>query len=205
MNRILLRSRSGVAALVIVVALWGLSAAIGRWTIIVDLNRTGLDNRMPAAELCAIVGATLLAMLTRPRFWSWDRVGTWRARVVAGVVAAAGIGLPAVCVPVVVPGLPDGTPWLWVLANALVLGALVQLVSPLLSPLAAGVFVLVMWFVCGVVNNVTPGIWLPIAGYREADGRWIAAGVLGVAAIVVHVRTCGITSWAYRRYDKEEG
>jgi hypothetical protein len=45
--------------------------------------------------------------------------------------------------------------------------------------------------------------WLPVAYYRDRDGRWIPAALLVVAAVTVHTTTCGTTAWAHRRFHKE--
>jgi hypothetical protein len=80
-------------------------------------------------------------------------------------IAAAGIGLSALCVPAVVPWLPAGTSWSWVLANAVTLSASVYLLAPLLTPLAGGGIVLLCWLGFGVVTNVAPGVWSPLSSY----------------------------------------
>lgn len=200
MTRILL-SRSGHWALLTAVAMWGLAIVIGRRAIEIDLSATFPPTKLVVVELCAVVTATLLAILTRPRFWEWDRVARGaRPRVLTGTVAALVIGLSALCVPVVVPWLPANAAWTWVLANALMLSATVLLLAPLLNPLLAGAVTVMLWFGSAIVTNLAPGLWLPLADYRDQNGQWAIAATLIVAAVAVHAGTCGTTAWAHRQF-----
>ncbi|WP_116044435.1 hypothetical protein [Amycolatopsis palatopharyngis] len=201
MIRTLVLSRGIHRALVVAILAAGVSAVIGRNVIDVDLSPVH-PNRLPVAELCAIVAATLMAILTRPRFWEWDRTSRGRrAHVLAGVVAALEIMLPALCVLVVVPGLPERTPWVWVLANALTMAALVQALAPLTGPLWAGLLGLLSWLGFGLIHNLEPGLRhvVPTAAYPEADAHWGATVAIIAIALLVHVRTCGATALSRRR------
>lgn len=201
---VLLRSRSAHWALLTTVAMCALAAVTGRYAMEIDLSARFPPTKIVLVELCVIVTATLLALLTRPRFWAWDRIanGT-RPHVVAGTVAAATILLSTLCVPAVVPWLPASASWTWVLANALVLSATVQLVTALLNPLLAGALTLVLWFCGAIATNLAPHIWLPLAYYRDQNGRWLAAAVLVAVTITVHIGTCGTTAWAHRQFARE--
>ena len=130
----------------------------------------------------------------------WSTLRCAPTRAVAAATAAAGILLPALCVPSVVPWLPYNATWSWVLANALVLSATVQLLSPLLSPLFAGAGTAVLWFGSGLVTNLAPDVWLPLANYRDPHGDWTATAAVAAAALLLHYRTCGITTWAHRQF-----
>ena len=199
--RIALHSRSAHWAAVTTIAACALAAVTGRRAIEIDLSTEFPPTKLVMVELCVILAATLLAIITRPRFWEWDRTATTlRSRAVAATAATAGILLPALCVPAVVPWLPDNATWTWVLANALVLSATIQLLSPLLTPLFAGTVTTVLWFGGGLVTNLAPDVWLPLATYRDPDGEWIAAAAIAAAAILFHARTCGITTWAHRQF-----
>lgn len=198
------RSRSGHWALLATFAMCTLAAVTGRRAIEIDLSARFPPTKLVLVELCVIVTATLLAILTRPRFWEWDRIANGhRPHTVAGTVAAAITALSALCVPAVVPWLPATASWTWVLANALVLSTTVQLAAALLNPLLAGALTLVFWFASAVVTNLAPHVWLPLANYRDPDGRWTAATLLVAATITLHSRTCGATAWAHRQFNKE--
>ncbi|MGH3878999.1 MAG: hypothetical protein ACRDSK_18370 [Actinophytocola sp.] len=204
MTRVLLASRSAQWVLLAAVAMWALAVAIGRRALEIDLSATFPPTKPAVVELCGVVTATLLAILTRPRFWEWDRIARGaRPRAVAAAVAASVIGLSALCVPAVVPWLPAGASWTWVLANVLALGATVLLLTPLCNPLLAGAVTVVAWFAAAVTANLAPGVWLPLADYGVQSGRWAVAGALVVTAVLVHAGTCGKTSWAHRQFDAE--
>lgn len=204
MTRVLLLSRSGHWVLLAAVAMWVLAAVIGRRAIEIDLSAAFPSTKLVVVELCVVVTATVIAILTRPRFWEWDRIARGaRPRAVAGSVAAAVIVLSALCVPAVVPWLPAGASWAWVLANALVLSATVLLLSALLDPLLAGAATVALWFGAAVATNLAPGVWLPLASYHDQNGRWAIAVVLVVVAVAVHAGTCGTTTWAHRQFDRE--
>jgi len=198
LTRVLLLSRSVHWGLSTAVAMWCLAVLIGRRAIEIDLSFP--PTKVVVVELCVVVTATILAIVTRSRFWAWDRVAHGaRSRAVAGVVAGLVIVLSVLCVPVVVPWLPTDAAWTWVMANALVLSATVLLLVPLLTPLLAGAVVTVLWFASAIVTNVAPGVWLPLTNYRDQDGHWVVATVLVVAAVVAHARTCGMTAWTHRQ------
>lgn len=203
--RVALVSRAAHHAAIVTVALWVIAAATGRRSLEIALSARWPPTKLPVVELCAILGATLLALVTRPRFWEWDRTsGGRRSRMVAAVAATAGIVLPALCVPAVVPWLPAGTSWTWVLANAVPVSAAVQLLAPLLTPLAGGGIVLVCWLGLGVVTNLAPGAWSPLNSYQQPENNWVLTVVLMLAAVTVHARTCGRTTWAHRQTGKEQ-
>lgn len=199
--RIVLRSRSAHWAALTTIAMCALAAVTGRRAIEIDLSHQFPPTKLVMVEACVVLAATLLAIITRPRFWEWDRTATTsRPRAVAATTATAGILLPALCVPAVVPWLPGNATWSWVLANALVLSATIQLLSPLLSPLFAGAVTTVLWFGSGLVTNLAPDAWLPLATYRDPDGEWTTAAALAAAALLLHYRTCGVTTWAHRQF-----
>jgi hypothetical protein len=203
MIRVVLLSRTGQWALIAAAGMWLAAIAIGRAALEVDLSPTFPPTKVVVVEMCVVVAATLLGIVTRPRFWEWDRVARGhRAKVLAGVVAATVIGCAVLCVPALVPWLPDGTPWGWVFANALVLAAFVVLLTPFLSALVAGGVTLALWFAAAVVANLAPAVWLPLAYYRGHDPSWAVAAALVVAAVAVHVRTCGMTAWAHRQFER---
>lgn len=202
MMRVALLSRSGQWALVAALGMWVVAVGIGRATFEMDLSPTFPPTKMVMAELCAIVAATLLGIVTRPRFWEWDRVARGnRARVLAGAFAACVIGSAAVCVLVMVPRLPAGATWGWVLANAFVLSAFVVLLAPFVSALFAGGITLVLWFCSAVTANLAPAVWLPLAYYRGQGPSWGVAFGLVVVAVAVHVWTCGMSGWAHRQFE----
>lgn len=204
MTRVLLQSRNAQWVLLAAVVMWLLAVLIGRRAIEIDLSATFPPTKVVVVELCVIVTTTLAAILTRPRFWEWDRLAHGpRPRAVAGTVAAAGIALSVLCVPAVVPWLPAGASWTWVLANALVLSAAVLLLAPFSTPLLAGTAVVVLWFGGAVTTNVAPDIWLPLANHRDQDGHWAVAAALVAATVAVHAGTCGMTARTHRRLGGE--
>lgn len=203
MIRIILASRSAHWALAALLCAAGLSALIGTHVLRIELA-PARPEKLPLAELCAILAATTLAIITRPRLWEWDRVAhTHRARAVAAVVAATGIALPAACVLAVVPQLPDGTPWDWVLADILALSATLWLATPFLGPLWSGLTTLLLWLLCGALHNVQPDLtpYLPTSGYTEAEAHWPMTIVLIITALAVHVRTLGTVAGHRARED----
>jgi len=203
MTRVVVLSRSGQWGLVAAVGMWAIAVGIGPATLAMDLSPTFPPTKMVMVELCAIVAATLLAIVTRPQFWEWDRVARGaRARVLAGVVAACVIGSAAVCALVMVPRLPANTTWGWVFANAFVVSAFVVLLAPFVSALFAGGLTLVLWFGCAVTANLAPALWLPIAYYRGHEPSWGVAFGLVVVAVGVHFWTCGMTAWAHRQFER---
>jgi len=192
---IVFRSRSGHWVLLTTLTMCVLATATGPRAV--ELDSAFPPTKLVLVDLCVIVTATLLAILTRPRFWEWDRIAPGaRPHVVAGVVAAVTIGLSVLCVPAVVPWLPAGASWTWVLANALVLSATVHLAAALSAPLLAGALTLALWFAAGVTANLAPHVWLPLAYYRDPDGRWGVAALLVVLAVAVHAVTCGVARWS---------
>jgi hypothetical protein len=203
MMRVVLLSRSGQWGLVAAVGMWVVAVGIGRATLEMDLSPTFPPTKMVMVELCAIVAATLIAIVTQPRFWEWDRVARGaRARVLAGVVAAGVIALAALCVLVVVPWLPANATWGWVFANAFVLSAFVVLLTPFVSALFAGGITLVLWFAAAVTANLAPAVWMPLAYYRGQEPSWEVAVGLVVVAVAVHVWTCGMSAWAHRQFER---
>jgi hypothetical protein len=204
-TRVVLLSRSVHRAVAVAVVLWVVAAATGRRSLEIDLSARWPPAKLPVVELCVVLGATLLALVMRPRFWEWDRTsGARRPRVVAAASAVMGIVLPVLCVPAVVPWLPVNTPWMWVLANAVILSSVVHLLAPLSTALVGGGVVLLSWLGLGVVMNVAPGVWVPLSSYQDPEGHWALAAVLSVAAVTIHMRTCGRTAWAQRRHSKEQ-
>lgn len=203
--RVVLHSRAAHWVVLTMLVMGAVAAATGRRSLEIDLSAQFPPTKMPVVELCTVLSATLLAILIRPRFWEWDRLaaGGRRSRAVAAAAALAGIVLPALCVPAVVPWLPPATPWGWVLANALLLSTTVQLLTPLLTPLAAGALAVLSWLGYGLTMNLAPDVWLPIATYRDPTSNWVIVAVLIVAAIVLHTRTCGRIAWAHRQFGKE--
>ncbi|WP_007025369.1 hypothetical protein [Saccharomonospora iraqiensis] len=188
-----LRVRAVPRGLVAVVLAAGLSAFAGTHVLWIDLSPAN-PTRLPVAELCGILAATALAVLTRPRVWEWDRVArSRRARVVAGAVAVAGVTLPTACVFAVAVRLPAGTAWGWVVADTVVVAALVFVAAPFVRPVWAGLVAVVVWYGCGVLGNIVPGVapYLPTSAYPAAEAHWWWAGALAVVAIGVQVRTLG--------------
>ncbi|GAB3449000.1 hypothetical protein [Actinophytocola sediminis] len=207
--RLVLHSRAAHWVAVTTLVMCAVAAVTGPRSLEIDLSARFPPTKLPVVELCTILSATLLAILMRPRLWEWDRIAAGghrptRPRAVAAVAAGAGIMLPVLCVPAVVPWLPAETSWGWVLANALIMSATVQLLTPLLSPLAAGGLAVLAWLSCGLVLNLAPQVWLPVSTHRDPDGNWTLVTVLTIAAIVLHARTCGRTAGAHRVFGKEQ-
>lgn len=203
MTRVLLLSRAGQWGLVAAVGMWVVAVAIGRAALEIDLSPIFPPTKLVVVEVCVIVAATLLAILTRSRFWEWDRVARGgRARFLAGVISAVAIGLSVMCVLAIVPWLPAGATWGWVLANAFVLAATVLLVAALSSPLLAGGITLMLWFGSAITANLASKVWLPLAYYRGQEPSWEVAAGLVVLAVGIHAWTCGMTGWAHRQFER---
>jgi hypothetical protein len=196
MTRIILLSRNVHWAVLTAVLAAALSTLIGRSVIKIDMSPMH-PNRLPLAELCAILSATITAILMRPRFWEWDRssVTNRRARAIATASAAAGIALPLACVFAVVPGLPSGIAWTWVLTNSLTLAAAIQLLACFIGPLPAGLSTVVLWLLFGLLHNIKPELApiIPTSGYTEATPHWTIAVAATVLALLAHTWTLGNT------------
>ncbi|MBA0127594.1 hypothetical protein H0B56_18780 [Haloechinothrix sp. YIM 98757] len=163
-------------------------------------------HRLPLVEIIVIVTATLAASLLRSRFWTWERLGGVRCRVVAGVSAIVGLCVSMLPATTATTRIPGDVPTNWVLANALTLAATVSIIAVVMSPLLGGGLVLLAYFVHGIVYNMEPLVrdYLPLVGYPGPDGHWVLAVALATVAVACHVATWGSTRWAHRR-DHNEG
>lgn len=200
MIRIIMVSRAVHWAMLVAFSIAALSMVIGTRTITMEL--AGPPTKLLVSDLCAIVAATVAAILMRPRLWEWERVAaTARARVVAGSTAALGIALPVLCALAIGPEVHGRAPWVFTVTNALVLAAVVQLIAPLIGPFWAGTCVLAGWYVSGFVQHVSPAMSqiLPISAAPAAEPSPGWTVVLVVAAVTVHARTLG--TLARRRAD----
>ncbi|MGL5826768.1 MAG: hypothetical protein ACRCYU_18455, partial [Nocardioides sp.] len=103
----------------------------------------------------------------------------------------------------------------WPLSNALLLSALVFLLSPLLSPQISGPLVVLGYFGIGIVRQVSLDLTcLPIASLTdpaqvesvliEPRPHWLAAVVVLVLAVAVQAKTRGQTAWAARVFDRDD-
>jgi len=93
-------------------------------------------------------------------------------------------------------------PGVGVIANAFVLAAFVVLLTPSISALFAGGITLVLWFGAAITANRAPAVWLPLAYYRGQEPSWGLTIGLIVVAVGVHVRTCGMSGWAHRQFER---
>ncbi|MCR3721149.1 MULTISPECIES: hypothetical protein [Prauserella salsuginis group] len=196
MIRIILATRAAHRALMATAALAAITYLAGTWTLRIDLS-PARPNELVISDLCGIACATVVAIITGPRLWEWERAaGGHRARLVATTTALAGVALPVLCAAAVIPHVAGRTDWLFAVTNVLALAALIQLVAPFVGPLWAGALAVVTWYGSGLVQNLVPEAitFLPITGYPTAEPRTTAAGLLTVVTLVVHARTLGSTA-----------
>ena len=94
-----------------------------------------------------------------------------------------------------IPGLPAGTAWAWVLANAVTLAAAVQLLACFIDPLPAGLSTVALWLFFSLLHNVKPDLAsvIPTSGYNEATPHWVTATTVTVLALLAHGWTLGST------------
>lgn len=203
--RSLLLSRRAGAYAVMIAALALLSLALGRTGVLINLEIRRPDVRLPFSEICALLAGGSGAVLLRPRFWEWDRVGTSRAAAVAGGCAVVGILVPVLVVAVGAARLPDDFAVAWRLSNAVVLGAVTFLAAPFVGSAVAAALVVLLYFVHGLVNNLWLDLgFVPITRFPETGTHWLAALVLTAAAAAVHYRTRGATAWAQRTFSRDD-
>lgn len=197
----------GVTGLVVTaLCLAGVGHLLGPMTFPIRFVAGNPTYRMPLVELIAVVGAVVIARLTRPRMWHWERLGHLRPQTMAALTALLGIAAAQIPVLVVFVGFTE-IHWYWLLVNSLVLASLVFVLSPLLGALVGGNVVLALYFINGVLFNVVPGMseYLPIVGFTNRvviisdfptaapDTHWWLAVMMVLAAIWVQWTTVGAT------------
>lgn len=177
-----------------------LSWAVGDSAITIDLSIRHPPQKLPAVELFALVTAILAAALLRPRFWEWERLGGSRTKLVATGVATLGMLTPLAPVLTGVLRVPDGTPWVWLLSNALILGAAMFALSALFSPALGGGALIAGYFSHAVIANLVgrDSDYLVLTGYPGPSGNWFLAITAALAAAAIYGGTHGSTSWAQR-------
>jgi hypothetical protein len=203
--RALLVSRRARAYAAVIAALALLSLVLGRTGVLINLEIRRPDVRLPFSEICAVLAGACGAVLLRPRFWEWDRVGTSRAAVVASACAVVGILTPVLVVAVGATRLPDDFAVAWRLSNAVVLCAVTFLAAPFLGSAVASALVVLLYFVHGLVNNLWLDLgFVPITRFPETGTHWLAALALTAGAAAVHYRTRGASAWAQRTFSRDE-
>jgi hypothetical protein len=205
MVRIILTSRSIHLFLGLLTGLAALSFALGGNALVIELTSIHPKNRLPYPELCAVLGGVLGAMVLRPRFWEWDRLGARRVAVLSGLCAAVGMSAPLLLVVIGASRLDAGVPWSWAAANALVFCALAFGLAPFIGVGPAGGATIVLYFAVGVLNHLVPAAHnvLPVVAYPGPSGRWWVAGTLALAAVGAHIYTRGATGWAHRVFSRD--
>ena len=169
------------------------------------------EQRVPIAELLCVCAATAGAWANRPRLWEWERLGGTRTRIREAVVAALGVLLSATVAPALLSTTAEAEyPWLLV-TNVLLAVSAVYLLSPFLSAVPSGLFVLVGILLGAAACNMVPGLYrvVPYAyvgsdGWRAPDllsGATVPALAIGlaVAAVGAHALTHGSTPGVRRR------
>ena len=169
------------------------------------------EQRIPIAELLCVCAATAGAWANRPRLWEWERLGGTRTRIRAAVVATLGVLLSATVAPALSSTTAEAeNPWLLV-TNVLLAVSAVYLLSPFLSAVPSGMFVLGGILLGAVACNMVPGLYrvIPYAyvgsdGWRAPDllpGATVPALAIGlaVAAVGAHAVTHGSTPGVRRR------
>jgi hypothetical protein len=206
MLRIVLATRLAYQYAIAVLGLAALSVFLGGRAIVIRLSSDHPDNRLPYAEICAIVTGVLGVVLLRPRMWEWDRVATRRTALVSACCALAGVLAPALVAATVALRLPEGVAWGWIVANAIVWSAFTFSIAPAVGPALAGGTTLVLYFVVGTLHNLAPAVVapLPVTPFPGPDGHWLAGAVLAVVAAAIQARTRGATAWAQRMYARDE-
>lgn len=203
MTRVVLLSRSAHWVALATILLAGASAVVGSRTLRIDYIAL-YPTELLYSDLCALVCATVVAILARPRMWEWERVAVRsRGRIVAGGVAVGGLCCAMLCAVVVWPAVAGQVNWTFAVTNAAALAGLVFVASPATGPLWAGVLALVTWYGSGFLQHIAPETltYLPISTYPPADPRAGFTVVLVIAAVVVQVGTLGTI--ARRRNDDD--
>lgn len=162
------------------------------------------EQRIPVEELLLVCAAMCGALLLRPRFWEWERLGGGRTRVRAALVALVGMLLPVAAAVAVLSTIGPGAshPWLMV-TNVLLASAGVYALAPLVGPTRSGLLVLAGIFAGAALCNMVPELArvTPYA-YVHSDGwtlpsalSWqvmpVLGAVAGLAAVAVHASTHG--------------
>lgn len=211
------RQLAGVVITVAILTVLGWK--FGTVAIPVKLSSGTAPHRIPVAELESLVCGIVVAFLARPRLWQWERLGGTRVRGVATITAAAGIAAALPPIIATATGLPDGFDWSWLLANALIMAAAVQVLVALVGPMLGGGFVVVLYFVDAVLDAVDSGAhrFLPLTAYsmryynpfhlanQSGPGpHWLLAGILCALAFLTHWATRGATAWSQRLGHNED-
>lgn len=208
--RIAVASRRGAlfalaTLLLAVLALWQ-----GRSAVIFNFTLLRPQVRLPYSEICALVAAALAALVMRPRIWQWERTAGPRAAWVAAGAALVGCLAPVGVVALSFLALPPEYQAAWRLSNALVLASMVFLLSPLLGPALGGALVVLGYFARGIIINIwidlsfVPVSVFPESSVERSHPHWLWAAFLLVAAVALNARTCGLTSWAQRMFDRDD-
>jgi hypothetical protein len=158
-------------------------------------------------EMCAVLLAVGTLHLTRPRLWILERFGTTARRWVSAAVAAAAV----ICGPQLVlgaaaaAGTPPGT-WSHTATSMLFLAGIAVLAAPWLGTVRAAGLILLAYLVLTVAGQLSPVVleWSPLAtvNWPEAapvpSGRVVVAGMTAAAALMVAVRTLGLSSATWK-------
>lgn len=155
---------------------------------------------LPASTLITLAIAACAAVITRPRFYDWERIGQrGRPAVVAG--SAAMIGIVASLAPVLGPLVrwPDDLARAWVLADSIALACAVFIFAVLVTPFLAGGVVAIAFIAHGIAYNLRaiPDGLSVLSGARN-EVSWLAVTALLGLTLVVHISTYGATSFSRR-------
>jgi hypothetical protein len=209
---VLLRAKMFLPALAACIIATAVSFIGGSTAISMDFatGRPDLAQRIPFSQIAAVATSIATAWLLRPRFWEWERLGSYRVRWYSASAALIGLILPLLPAAIGLLRVPeDADPWL-VLPMTLFFSAVTFMLSPLVGAMIGGLLSMTALFAGAVVLNLQPALGhvLPVTyatgqGFQhpQLPGWWAAAPLLAVLAAVVHAFTAGATnrSWSVLR------
>ncbi|WP_166353377.1 hypothetical protein [Phytoactinopolyspora limicola] len=199
LRRVMLARRVLLLGVLFVVGT-GLGLLSAHGTIRIDLNPLVESHVLPASALITVAVAACGATISRPRLYSWERIGA-RGRASTSAAAVAVVGILASLAPAIGPLIrwPDEMARGWLIADSLVLACAIYVLGALISPLLAGGVVAVAFLAHGVAYNVgvVPDVVDTLSGIR-ADVSWYVPVILLTLTVVVHASTRGATTFAHR-------
>lgn len=164
----------------------------------IDLRFPHDPREVPIIELVAVLFAAVGTALARPRMAEWEKLAAPRVIPAACAHVLLLAALAATIAPVAALRLPDGVPWHYIPANAVVIAALAALLCATLGPLAGSTTTVALFMVATGIQNLTT--WpVPLA---EPDHPTLPLAVPALALAVALAATAanrGITMWALAR------
>lgn len=185
-----------------VLVLWlaAVAAAVATATVVmpVDLRFPHEPRDVPIIELVAVLFAAVGTALSRPRLAEWEKLAAPRVVPAACAQVLLLAALAAAIAPLAALRLPDGVPWHYIPANAVVVAAAASLLCALLGPLAGSASTVALFMVAAGLQNLTE-LPVPLA---EPDHPTLSPAVPAAALALALAATAahrGLTTWALAR------